>query len=341
MNFATMTHEDFHDAKMLIASMTLLFAVAVSNIANAQTTVKIGALKDNTLYFSLTGAFSNGAGEHFFAGATNTSDVRRGLIAFNIASSVPAGATVTAVALTLHMSRSQPGTRTVQLRRVLADWGEGTSNALAEEGSGTAPTTGDATWIHRFFNTSLWTTQGGDFSATISSTSSIGDTGSYTWTSTAQMVSDVQGWLNTPANNFGWILVGPESTAATSKRFDAHEIAAAAFRPSLSVTYTTTSGVGHTQDMPAEFSLAQNYPNPFNPSSLISYRLPVSGHVTLKVYDALGRNVATLVDKQQSGGSHTDQWDAAGFANGIYFYRLALSGGNRTVSAMKKMVLIK
>ena len=341
MSFATTTRQGFHDSKMFTASMTILLAIAVSNVANAQTTAKVGALKDNTLYFSSTGAFSNGAGEHFFAGATNTSDIRRGLIAFNIASSVPAGATVTAVALTLHMSRSQPGTRIVQLRRVLADWGEGASNALQEEGAGTTPATGDATWIHRFFNTSLWTTPGGDFSATISATSSIGDTGSYTWTSTAQMVGDVQGWLNTPANNFGWILIGAESTAAASKRFDAHEIATVAFRPSLSVTYTTTSGVGQAETVPAIFSLAQNYPNPFNPSSVIGYQLPVGGHVTLKVYDALGRNVAKLIDEHQSEGSHTVQWDASGFASGIYFYRLALSGEGVTVSSMKKMMLIK
>ena len=341
MILATMTHQDFHDSKIFTASMTLLFAIAVSNVSNAQTTVKIGALKDNTLYFSPTGASSNGAGDHFFCGATNTSDIRRGLIAFNIASSVPAGATVTAVDLTLHMSKSQPGSRTVQVRRLLADWGEGASNASQEEGSGAATTTGDATWIHRFFSTSLWTKPGGDFSATVSATNAIGDPGSYTWVSTSQMVSDVQGWLNTPANNFGWILIGAESTAATSKRFDAREIATIAFRPSLSVTYTTTSGVGPVTVAPGEFSLAQNYPNPFNPSTLFQYSIPSGGFVSLKVYDALGRNIATLVSEQQSAGSHTVQWDATGFASGIYFYRLALFGGNETVSAMKKMVLIK
>ncbi len=341
MNFATMNFRTFHGSKMFTASISLFFAIAGVCVSNAQTTVKIGASKDNTLYFSNTGAFSNGAGEHFFAGATGASDLRRGLIAFNVASSIPAGATVTSVTLTLHMSRSQPGTRTVELHRVSADWGEGASNALQEEGSGIAPATGDATWIHRSFSSTLWTKPGGDFSATVSASSAIGDTGSYTWASTTQLVSDVQGWLNTPANNFGWVLIGVENAASTSKRFDAREIATAAFRPSLSVTYTTTSGVGEAETVPARFSLAQNYPNPFNPSSVISYRLPVSGHVTLKVYDALGRNIATLADERQEAGSHAVQWNAPGFASGIYFYRLTLSGGGGTVSAMKKMMLIK
>ena len=326
---------------MNVVTLILLFAIAGTSLSNAQTTAKIGASKDNTLYFSNTGAFSNGAGDHFFSGSTGASDIRRGLIAFNVASGIPAGATVTSVALTLHMSRSQPGTRTLELHRASADWGEGASNASQEEGSGIAPATGDATWIHRFFSSTLWTTPGGDFSATVSASIAVADTGSYTWTSTAQLVSDVQGWLNTPANNFGWVLIGVENAASTSKRFDAHEIASVAFRPSLSVTYTTTLGVGQAETVPAEFSLAQNYPNPFNPSSVISYQLPASGNVTLKVYDALGRNITTLADERQYAGSHTVQWDASGFASGIYFYRLALSGEGGTVSAMKKMVLIK
>src|SRR5262249_31000646 len=88
------------------------------------TVVTIGPSKDNTLYQSATGSLSDGAGPTFFAGITGpkTNDsIRRGVIAFDIAGIVPAGATITSASLTLHMSRTVGGPQTVQLKRLLAD----------------------------------------------------------------------------------------------------------------------------------------------------------------------------------------------------------------------------
>src|SRR4029077_17756520 len=95
------------------------------------TVITIGTSKDNTLYESATGSLSNGAGPNFFAGRTNqaTNSIRRGVIAFNIMGNVPAGATVNSVTLNLNVDKTVAGTETVQLRPLLADWGEGTSNA--------------------------------------------------------------------------------------------------------------------------------------------------------------------------------------------------------------------
>ncbi len=73
---------------------------------------------------------------------------------------------------------------------------------------------------------------------------------------------------------------------------------------------------------PALFRLYQNYPNPFNPSTTISYLLPIQSHVTLKVFDVLGREVATLVNEERHPGAHTVRWDANGIASGVYFFRL-------------------
>jgi len=88
---------------------------------------------------------------------------------------------------------------------------------------------------------------------------------------------------------------------------------------------------------PKEFSLDQNYPNPFNPSTVISYQLPITNHVTLKVYDAIGREVATLVNEVKEAGSYSATFNASKLSSGIYFARLQQSSNSR----MMKMNLIK
>src|SRR6056297_82936 len=92
----------------------------------------------------------------------------------------------------------------------------------------------------------------------------------------------------------------------------------------------------HT-DIPSSVELHQNYPNPFNPVTVIGYRLPVSGDVTLEVFDITGRRVATLVNGLQQAGQHQAAFDASGFASGIYFYRLHT--GEQILT--QKMTLIK
>jgi hypothetical protein len=218
-------------------------AVSVrSDVAEPQlvTTVEIAARKDNTLFESISGGTSNGAGSFLFAGKTATGGIRRAVIAFDVAGSVPAGATITGATLRLNMSRTIVGPFQVSLHRLLADWGEGTSNAGAQEGGGAPATTNDATWIHRFFNTQLWASPGGDFAATPSATTQVDDVGAYTWGPTASMTADVQGWLDNPAGNFGWLIRGDEKPPATAKRFDSRENATVSARPKLIVEYAIT-----------------------------------------------------------------------------------------------------
>jgi hypothetical protein len=189
-------------------------------------TISINPSKDNTLYqyVPADGDRSNGAGFHFFAGENALGEIRRGVLAFDVAGRIPAGSTITAVSLSMNMSMTPAGARTVELHKLLADWGEGTSHAPSGEGDGAPATPNDATWRHRFFDTIFWTTQGGDFSATVSASQSVGPAGQYTWSS-AQMVADVQAWLDNPASNFGWLVLGDESAIATAKRFDTRESA--------------------------------------------------------------------------------------------------------------------
>ncbi|MFA5404561.1 MAG: T9SS type A sorting domain-containing protein [Ignavibacteria bacterium] len=86
-----------------------------------------------------------------------------------------------------------------------------------------------------------------------------------------------------------------------------------------------------------EYSLSQNYPNPFNPVTEISYALPKSGLVTLKVYDLLGKEVATLVNEVKNAGSYSINFDGASVSSGMYYYKLDVNGFVST----KKMMLIK
>jgi hypothetical protein len=204
------------------------------------TVVTLGSAKDNTLYQDAAGALSNGAGEFFFAGNTGTGSIRRGLITFDL-SSIPSNAIINSVSLTLHMSMTSAPATDVALHSVLTNWGEGTSDASGGEGAGIASTSGDATWIHTFYNTSFWTNPGGDFAAASSATLSVNAVGFYTWNS-LQMATDVQQWISNPSTNFGWLLQGNESTFNTSKRFDTRENATPEFRPMLMVDYMTVPG---------------------------------------------------------------------------------------------------
>ena len=92
-----------------------------------------------------------------------------------------------------------------------------------------------------------------------------------------------------------------------------------------------------TAHMPTVFALHQNYPNPFNPYTDIKYDVPKDVHVTLKVYNVLGAEVATLVDADQKANFYTVRWDAKDMASGVYF--CTLNAGD--FKAVKKMVLLK
>lgn len=203
--------------------------------------VVITPTKDNTLYESTTGSTSNGAGQHLFVGQTSGASTRRALVAFDIAGQIPAGATIVSATLQLQMSKTNAGAEPIALHKVSADWGEGTSDANANEGGGVTATTGDATWLHTFFNTAQWSTDGGDFASTASATLSVSGIGFYTWGSTPGMVTDLQSWLDAPATNFGWILIGNETAVGTAKRFSSRENGTVAARPQLTVVYQTNS----------------------------------------------------------------------------------------------------
>ena len=96
-------------------------------------------------------------------------------------------------------------------------------------------------------------------------------------------------------------------------------------------------GISENITSPFSFSLGQNYPNPFNPVTVISYDIPVSSFITLKIYDVLGNEVRTLVNKTQTAGSYKVDFNGSNFASGVYFYKLT-AGDYEDV---KRMLLVK
>ncbi|MEA2463756.1 MAG: hypothetical protein QOJ98_1503 [Acidobacteriota bacterium] len=199
-------------------------------------TIVLTPSKDNTLYQSSDGSLSNAKGIHLFAGATGSRSLRRALLAFDVASQIPPGSRITRVTLELQLSLTIAGPQPMTLHRVTADWGEGASGAgPVRDGVGTDAEAGDATWLHRFFPGQPWATQGGDFNAAADATAIVEESGS--WQSSEAMIARVQGWLDQPSTNFGWIVIGNETRSTTAKRFDSREDDPASGRPALTVEF--------------------------------------------------------------------------------------------------------
>ena len=200
------------------------------------------AVKDNTLFEDINGVLAGGIGPRLFAGNTGQGDTnrdtRRTLIAFDVAGNVPAGSVINSVELSLVAAASAGGDSNITVHRMLADWGEGDTIPGGQNGgAGSTSEPGDATWLSNFFGTSLWTNAGGDFEATPSGSLLTDGLGLQTWSSTPGLVADVQSWLDDPAGNYGWILVGDETETRTAYSFESREnILGTA--PSITIDFT-------------------------------------------------------------------------------------------------------
>lgn len=97
------------------------------------------------------------------------------------------------------------------------------------------------------------------------------------------------------------------------------------------------TNASYTPPLPGYYHLSQNYPNPFNPKTKIDYELPINGFTALAIYDILGNRISTLVNKEQTAGSHSINFDATNLSSGIYFYTLTSNSYTKT----RKMILMK
>jgi len=219
-----------------VATATLLTAVAH---AGELQTASIGPIKDNSLVEIDDGSLSLALSEFILAGRVGNvggnQKLRRGLIAFDVAAALPPDATVQSVQLSMFCVMTNSGDHPVSLHSALEDWGEGSS--FGPGGAGAPATPGDATWLHTFWPGALWTVEGGTFAEAPSATTTVGLPGAYAWSSPG-LVADVQSWLDSPAVNFGWMVIGGEPVVQSVKAFASRENIVVEQRPVLTITYT-------------------------------------------------------------------------------------------------------
>jgi len=114
------------------------------------------------------------------------------------------------------------------------------------------------------------------------------------------------------------------------------------------VTFTISNSNGETWTKtlslqvspPEKFELFQNYPNPFNPTTTISYQLPTAGNISLKIFDAIGREVATLDEGVKEAGYHQKEWNARNASSGMYIYQLAWRNEKGEQKFFRKKLLV-
>ncbi|MFN7670572.1 MAG: DNRLRE domain-containing protein [Planctomycetota bacterium] len=221
-----------------------LCGAVLAGAAAAQTSDSIPCAADNTLYETIFGDASNGAGGSLFVGTNAFGSIRRALLRFDVASVVPPGSRILTARLDLIVTQTTVAAPfPMSGHRVTTSWGEGTSVASGGGGGGGAAAVGDATWLHRFWNTQLWATPGGDFVATPSFTASMPTTGAFSTNLSRAAAADVQAWLDNPASNFGWVLKAQNETLqSTAHRLNSRE--ATGIKPLLVVTYLAPGQLG-------------------------------------------------------------------------------------------------
>jgi autotransporter-associated beta strand protein len=307
-----------------------LMAIGISlrGVSSARASqVEIGAEQDATLLGGTDATTNNSlADPGIFVGTDGDGNPKRGLIEFNIAGAVPAGATITRVQLQLTVGQvagsgggGTGGTdapETISLYDETQPWGQPTNVAGAitfgGHGHGAMPDPGDATWNYSFYNTALWTEAGGDWTSSLPDLADASMTGTltgFTWSSAA-MVTDVQNWLNHPTANFGWIIKNADETdPRTFRAFWSAQGAAAnnnpAIAPELTVTYVpappATAYWSGAQSGPAGLVWSTELGSSSSPNTNWSatdggtdlHEIP-GGGVTNVIFGATGNSAGTL-----------------------------------------------
>lgn len=199
-------------------------------------TAELTPSKDNTLYETIDGSTSNGAGNRVFIGKNANNALRRAVLEFDL-TDLPVTAVIESVQLDLTVI-DIPGSAvsgTANIHFVTAEWGAAGSDG---SGNGAPSQTGDATWLHRFYDTDNWNTAGGDFMGKASAFTSFTDTDtSLSFTSNNNLIADVTTWVQNPADNHGWIILGDEVNLGNARSLGSADNGNVAARPVLTIEY--------------------------------------------------------------------------------------------------------
>jgi len=207
---------------IVLAGLFLMSGLAAAEV------VALAPSQDVTLYEDSAGAPGTGPGNGLFVGPNAEGGfARRAVLAFDLIGRIPPGSQIHSAVLTLHMAKAGTESQIVYLHRMLAPWGESPS---------------PATWIQNFPPDRAWAQPGGDYDPAVSTACEVNDVGFYTWGPVARMTQDVQQWVDNPASNFGWILIGQEPAPEIGKRFNSRECADTLHRPTLTIHFTRLAG---------------------------------------------------------------------------------------------------
>ena len=302
--------------KLLLFSF---FCLIVNYSAEAQTTINLSPIQDNSIYSGFT-ANSNGIGPSLFSGTPGSGNPNRALLLFDIAGNIPSTATITDAVLTLNCEARGGASmgENHSLHYVTTAWGEGPSLAGGSGGGGGVPGIApDATWLFGILGSTPWLNPGGDFIGVPTTTTTVGAPGIYTWTG-AQTHNDVQLWLDNPAFNFGWVLKSDaENISGTSSRWTSRE-GSAALVPNLEITYTDALSISE-EDLDS-FKI---FPNPT--AGLIRIAMNPNLEVNnMSIFNVLGQEVMELHSLQ----SDIMSVDLATLNSGIYMLKIATNNGS-------------
>ena len=222
--------------RRFVTTASILAVVSLATPSRAET-VLVPADRDATLIEDPDGALANGSGPVLFAGRTNqgAGSVRRGLLRFDVAGSLPPRAIVESVTLRLTALPGNPDPSRFRLYRVLEDWGEGASFTTGGRGAPSEP--GDATWLHTFHDDRFWEYAGGRFVGTASAAFETEGPGAYAVAGDRKLLADTRLWAAAPSRNFGWILIGDETRPQSVQPFATREADDPGQAPLLEITF--------------------------------------------------------------------------------------------------------
>jgi hypothetical protein len=208
--------------------------------AHAAQLSTIETVADATIFAEQSGgtaydSVADGAGPNLWTSVIAAGVVRRALLRFDL-SLLPPGASVLEARLEAFMIRLREP-QSITLHRITSAWGEGASNG-GDAGVGAPAAAGDCTWSHRVWPSEPWVARGGDYVPSASASVSVaGWPAPVVWSSTPALVTDVQGWIDAPASNHGWMMIGRETGAQNASRLGSRNSTEPSARPRLRVSW--------------------------------------------------------------------------------------------------------